>query len=49
MIDIVPKQEDVYSEADTERRMRFALDRALHTPPKPQEPSKAKGKESQSK
>ena len=32
-----------------ERRMRAALGKALHTPAKPREPSKAKGKESQSK
>ena len=32
-----------------ERRMRNGLMKALHTPPKPHEPSKAKGKESQSK
>ncbi len=32
-----------------ERRMNAALGKALHMPAKPREPSKAKGKESQSK
>jgi hypothetical protein len=44
-----PANEDAYSEEETERRMRAGLMKALHTPAKPHQPSKAKGKESQRK
>lgn len=40
---------DTDTPEEIERRMRAAIGKALHTPAKPREPSKAKGKESQSK
>ena len=38
-------ENETYSEAETVARMNAALSKALHTPRKPQEPSKAKLKE----
>jgi len=44
-----PKQDETYSEAETEARREAALKKLLATPPKPHKGSNKKAKESQSK
>ena len=43
------KEEETYSEAETEARREAALKQLLAMPPKPHKASKAKGKESRKK
>lgn len=49
MNDFPQKQDDTYSEAETEARREATLKTLLATPPKPHKASKGKGRESHSK
>jgi hypothetical protein len=48
-MDTILKKDDGFAAAEVDRRMSYGLRNALRTPAKRHEPSKVKGKESQSK